>query len=80
MPSSKYGRRHFPTDFSVQSSRRATSALECPSGQQHDLRAQHLPVGPGVLPRAAKKLTLLRLTQLDPVLAGHYQQDSPPFL
>lgn len=31
MPSSQYRRRHFPTDFSVQSSRRAISALECPS-------------------------------------------------
>ena len=31
MPSSQYRRRHFPTDFSVQSSRRAISALEYPS-------------------------------------------------
>ena len=32
------------------------------------------------LPCAATKVALLRLAQLDPVLAGHYQHDSPPLL
>ena len=48
--------------------------------QQDELGTQHLPVRPVVLPSATTQLTLLRLAQLDPVLAGHHQQDSRPLL
>ena len=53
----------------------APALIETPE-QEHDLGTHHLPVRPVVLPCATTYLTLLRLAQLDAVLARHYQQHS----